>query len=103
MQTERDDLDKLRHSKEVEGQREILIRRAKLERRVQKWQALIHDSKESLQSLEAISARNYKKRQALSSTLDKYQREKTAREEDFVELERYCALLAALLSQDKEL
>ena len=98
----KEELNNLKKSKEMETYKDLVIRKTKLERRINKWKMLLKDSKETMQSLEAFSSQNYQKRQQLAKSLEKYEREKADKEEELRDLENYSALLRALLHEQNE-
>lgn len=102
LETKRDTLMKLKKSPNIKTYKDLVIRKIKLERRLNKWKMLLKDSKESMQSLEAFSSQNYQKRAGLVQTLEKYEREKADKEEELRDLESYSTLLNALIHEQNE-
>lgn len=102
LSTRRTLLKSLKNSDEMKLYKDLIIKKTKLERRLLKWKMLLKDSRETLQSLEAFSNANYQKRQTLSETLEKYEREKVDREDELRDLESYSSLLSALLHEQNE-
>jgi chromosome segregation ATPase len=95
-------LEEIRQSEDVRRYKDLIVRRAKLERRILKWKMLLKDAHETLQSMEAYSAQNLQKRQTLSKAFEKAERAKIETDEELRELELYSDLLAALLREQFE-
>jgi hypothetical protein len=92
----------LRGSDSVQEYKNLMVRRAKLERRLHKWKMLLTDSRETLQSLEAFSSVNFQKRATLCQTFEKYQRTKVDAEVELRELESYSNMLDALWREQQD-
>jgi chromosome segregation ATPase len=95
-------LQSVKSSEEMERYKRLSVEKMKLERRLSKWKMLLKDSRETLQSLEAFSATNFQKRQALADNLERLQRQKTEEESGVRELEQYSILLTALIDEQRE-
>jgi prefoldin subunit 5 len=92
----------LKHSEDFLSLRDLIIRKSTLERRIEKWNGILRNPRESLQVMIDFSAVNALRRQHLVASLKKAQRTKLSKEEELRELENYIALLNELLREQNE-
>jgi DNA repair exonuclease SbcCD ATPase subunit len=98
----REAFEQARHSENVHEYKNLMVTRAKLERRLQKWKMLLRASRETLQSLQAFSSVNFQRRATLCQTFEKYQRTKVDADVELRELELYSDMLEALWKEQQE-
>jgi hypothetical protein len=92
----------LKNSKQMTQLKELMVEKMKIERRLEKWNGMLRNSRENAQNILGFSTLNAGRRQSLVKTLEKTQRIKIEREDELQELESYAALLNELLREQNE-
>ena len=97
LREKRSRLQDIMTSDELREYNDMIIRRMKLERRLNKWQMLAKCARDTVQGLEAYSIENRQKRKALAKSLEQCQKSKMAKEEELRKVELYAELLTDLI------
>lgn len=94
-----EELENERVSDIVNRCNDMTVQKFKLERSQNKWRFLITDTKETLQHIEAYSTLNYPNRKRMSEQLEKLEREKIRRDNEFRQMDEYSLLCSKLLME----
>ena len=98
----RQSLNKLLQSGEMEKVIGLKIQKMNYERRLQKWSALMTDSHETLQSIEAFSSTNAQRRQSAVDSLKYRQKALIKKEIEVEDLENYASLIDAMVKEHQQ-